>query len=440
MTASAARSMLPALSPEEESHSRAVADAIRARIAAAGGWLPFDAFMDLALYAPGLGYYTAGGRKIGQGGDFTTAPELSDLFSRCVARQCAEVLEAGGGSILELGAGTGRMAAQILTTLSSLGVLPERYLILEVSADLRERQKARIAALPAELKARVEWLDALPAKPLKGVILANEVLDALPCQRIVIRDGEARPLGVCAASAGTSEVAGSAGHDGSAGAAGFVEREGAAGAAEFVEREGFPGAAEFVEREGAACAVEFVEREGSADAALADAWTATARSLPFRLEDGYRTEICTRVEPWIGSLGDCLERGLVLLFDYGLPRAHYYHPQRTDGTLRCHFKQRAHDNPFINVGVQDITAWVDFTRVAEAADAAALDVRGFATQAAFLLGLGIEGMVTDVRLASEARQLLMPGEMGEAFKALALTRNFDANLSGFSVQDLRHSL
>jgi SAM-dependent MidA family methyltransferase len=205
-------------------------------------------------------------------------------------------------------------------------------------------------------------------------------------------------------------------------------------------------------------AADFLEREGPADAVLVEAWRAIAEELPFELgggqragegghadqqaraRDAYRTEVCTRIEPWIASLGDCLESGLVLLFDYGLPRAHYYHPQRTNGTLRCHFKQRAHDDPFINVGVQDITAWVDFTRVAEAADAAGLQVSGFATQAAFLLGLGIEGMVSDVRLASEARQLLMPGAMGEAFKAMALTRNIDAPLSGFSVQDLRHSL
>jgi len=406
MNASVARSMLPALSPEEEAHSRAVADAIRARIEAAGGWIPFDEFMERALYAPGLGYYTAGGRKIGQGGDFTTAPEVSDLFSRCVARQCAEVLASGGGSILELGAGTGRMAAEILTTLASLGAAPERYLILEVSADLRERQEARIAALPAELRTRVQWLDALPAQPISGVILANEVLDALPCQRIVIRGGEVRALGVGLASAAAPET-----HGGLGIAADGVRRD-----------------------------FRFVEREGAASGAVVSAWKGIAQSLSFPLEDGYRTELCTRIEPWIASLGDCLERGLVLLFDYGLPRAHYYHPQRTDGTLRCHFKQRAHDDPFINAGVQDITAWVDFTRVAEAADAARLEVRGFATQAAFLLGLGIEGMVTDVRLASEARQLLMPGEMGEAFKAMALTRNLDANLSGFSVQDLRHSL
>ena len=294
------------------------------------------------------------------------------------------------------------MAAVVLSTLASLGALPERYFILEVSADLRDRQRARIEALPAELRDRVVWLDSLPATKIRGVILANEVLDALPCQRVIVREGAAQALGVAVAAAESTQSQ----------SLQFVESEAPAS--------------------GGAAAV--------ANAELRDVWQAVADGLPFKLDDGYRTEICTRISPWIASLADCLESGLALFFDYGLPRAHYYHPQRSNGTLRCHFKQRAHDNPLINVGVQDITAWVDFTRVAEAADDAGLQVSGFATQAAFLLGLGIEGMVTNVRLASEARQLLMPGEMGEVFKAMALTRGFDEPLAGFSVQDLRHTL
>jgi SAM-dependent MidA family methyltransferase len=222
-------------------------------------------------------------------------------------------------------------------------------------------------------------------------VLANEVLDALPCHRLMIRDGEPRALGV---------------------AAGDGERN----------------------------SPDFIEQERPADADFAAAWQRLARELPYELPDDYRTELCLRVDPWIASLADCIERGVLLLFDYGLPRAHYYHPQRNQGTLRCHYKHRVHDDPLINVGVQDITAWVDFTRVAEAADAAGLRVSGFATQAAFLLGLGIEALVRDPRQSSEARQLLMPGEMGEAFKAIALARNLDSALRGFSVQDLRHSL
>lgn len=406
MTASDRPSTLPPLSSIEEEHSRAVARVIREQILAADGWVPFETFMDLALYAPGLGYYSAGGTKIGAGGDFTTAPELSDLFSACVARQCAEVLGRTGGSILELGAGTGRMASTVLETLASLGVVPERYAILEVSADLRDRQRARIEPLPESLKQRVVWLDELPAERARGVVLANEVLDALPFHRVVVREGVARALGVSLSAGGS-----------------------------------------------------FVESERAANPSLAAAWARIARALPAALPEGYRTEVCLQVEPWIASLSDGLEAGVMLFFDYGLPRTHYYHAQRNRGTLRCHFKQRAHDDPFVNVGVQDITAWVDFTRVAESADAAGLQVRGFATQAAFLLGLGIEGMVatglasTDgakdgsdssiraqAQRASEARQLLMPGEMGEVFKVMALARNFDDPLSGFSLQDLRHSL
>src|SRR5580700_10852537 len=201
MTRSAARSILPPLSPEERRHSRSLAGHIRAQLAAAGGWLSFERFMELALYAPGLGYYSAGSVKIGVGGDFVTAPEVSDLFNRCVARQCAEILTATGGEILELGAGTGRMAATVLTALAAQGVLPERYAILEVSADLAARQRARLAQLPPQLRERVVWLERLPETPLRGVMLANEVADCLPCRRFTWRDGAVGELGVALAAA-----------------------------------------------------------------------------------------------------------------------------------------------------------------------------------------------------------------------------------------------
>jgi len=394
--------MMPALAAEEETHSRAVTALIRERMAAAGGWIPFEQYMDLALYAPGLGYYSAGSVKLGPGGDFVTAPEVSDLFSRCVARQCAQVL-AAGGQILEVGAGTGRMAAVILESLAELGALPAQYAILEVSADLAERQRQRLEKLPRELRERVVWLDRLPERPIDGVILANEVLDALPCRRFTLRGGVVQELGVAEADQ-TAATHGT----------GFVEREAALDAA---------------------------------DEELASAIAALLHELPSRLPDGYTSEICLRVAPWIAGVAACLSSGLMLMFDYGLPRAHYYHPQRTAGTLRCHFKQRVHDDPYINIGVQDITAWVDFTRVAEAAVACGLDVSGFATQAAFLLAIGIEQFVAEstdtvehARLAGEARRLLLPGEMGEAFKVMALTRKCDVALRGFALQDLRRSL
>jgi SAM-dependent MidA family methyltransferase len=388
MTSSALHSILPSLSADEERHSEAAAAFIREHLAAAGGWLSFDRFMELALYAPGLGYYSAGSAKIGAQGDFVTAPEVSDLFSRCVARQCAEVLALTGGQILELGAGTGRMAAIVLETLADLGRLPDRYAILEVSADLAERQRARLGQLSPELRDRVIWLSSLPETPLRGVILANEVLDALPFHRLVTHRGRAHELGV--------------GLEGS----GFVWE---------------------------------AKDTGRFDSLIAE--------LPAPLPEGYRSEVCLRTEPWLAGVGQCLESGALLLFDYGLPRAHYYHPQRTDGTLRCYFKHRAHDNPLINIAVQDITAWVDFTRVAEAAVAADLEVAGFATQAAFLLGTGIQELAAGAadetqraRLAGEARRLLMPGEMGEAFKVMSLCRKLEQPLLGFIYQDLRRSL
>ena len=385
--------MLPPLTPEEQRQSAAVTELIRGQIEAAGGVVSFESFMEAALYAPGLGYYSAGATKIGAGGDFVTAPEVSELFGRCVARQCAQVLSPGGGEMLEIGAGTGRLAATLLPALADAGALPQRYAILEVSADLASRQRTHLQKLPAALRDRVVWLDRLPETPLRGVILANEVLDALPFSRIVLRGGVLHELGVAV-------------EDG--------------------------------------C---FVERERPPAAALAQAWRSLAGELPMPLPENYRSEVCLRLEPWVAGVGACLESGLFLLFDYGLPRAQYYHPERIDGTLRCHFKQRAHSDPFVNVGVQDITAWVDFTRVAEAAVASDLEVRGFVTQAAFLLATGIEEMAAQsgtilerVQRAGEARKLLLPAQMGEAFKVMALTRNHESSLTGFSLQDLRRSL
>ena len=388
-------STLPPLTALELEHSQRLAAHIRARIAEHGGWVDFETFMDLALYAPGLGYYSAGSAKLGPGGDFVTSPEIGELFSGCVARQCAEILAAiGGGEILEFGGGTGRMAAAVLGELECLGVLPERYAILEVSGDLRARQEMRIAGLPPALARRVTWIDRWPGAPLRGVLLANEVLDALACQRFVLQAGAIAALGVAVAADGA-----------------------------------------------------FIECERPATGALLATCEAMLRTLPQVLPEGYRSEVCLRVEPWIAALAQTLERGALLLFDYGLPRAQYYHPQRHDGTLSCHFKHRAHADPLIHVGVQDITAWVDFTRVAEAADAAQLQVLGFATQAAFLLGAGIEdliaraeGSIGRARVASEARRLLLPGEMGEAFKAMAVGRNCPGRLRGFAHQDLRASL
>lgn len=398
MTSAASATTLPPLTPAEHAHAERVAAHIRDFIGAHGGAIGFDTYMRLALYAPGLGYYSAGATKFGDAGDFVTAPEVSSLFSRCLARQVAEVLEVTGGDVLELGAGLGTMAADVLLELAALDRLPGRYRILEVSADLAERQRARIAKLPATISARVEWLDRWPAQAMRGVVLANEVLDAMPVARFVLR-GERGAQDVQALG---------------------VTLDGG----------------------------NFAWRELEASPELGQAVRDVLDGLPQDLPDGYVSEVCLSFQPWIASLAGQLEHGVALLIDYGLPRAHLYHPERRAGTLRCHFRHRAHDDPFVNVGLQDITAWVDFTRVAEAADGAGLEVLGFATQAAFLIGAGMESLLTEemaaagedtarrARLAGEARRLLLPGEMGEIFKVIALGRGYHEPLSGFRTQVL----
>jgi len=310
-------------------------------------------------------------------------------------------------------------------TAKMIVVMDDSALVLDMLRDALEAHwgGGDLSYIQKALVKRVVWLERLPERPIRGVVLANEVLDALPCQRFVVAGADVE--------AG-DEPRGSVGEAGAGSDVGVRSGRGGPSVLELG-----------VSVEGDA----FVERLAPPDSALAAACESLLAELPQPLPPGYTSEVCLRLEAWLASVGECLERGLILLFDYGLPRSHYYHPQRTAGTLRCHYKQRAHDDPCINVGVQDITAWVDFTRVAEAAVSVGLDVSGFCTQAAFLLATGIEGFVAEAvgvveqtRRAGEARRLLMPGEMGEAFKVMALTRDYDASPGGFALQDLRHSL
>ena len=384
-----------ALSADEAMHTERVRLAIAAEIASAGGWISFEHYMELALYAPGLGYYSAGTRKLGVDGDFTTAPEISPLFGACIAQQCAAVLRAvGGGSILEIGAGSGRLTVDVLTRLETLGTMPARYLILDVSADLRERQRDLIAKQHPRLSERVSWLDALPDEPFDGVIIANEVLDALPVVRFRWRATACEELGVVLLD----------------------------GACTWAPRPATPALSATL----------------TALATAAGGW-----------DDGYVSEYCPRLGPWAGSIVASLRRGAALWFDYGLPRTQYYLPERHEGTLICHFRHRACEAPFLNPGLQDITAWVDFTALAEACVAAGCELAGFTTQAFFLAGAGIDREMRDLagadekrfaRLANQARRLMLPGEMGERFKAMAWTRGIAQDLTGFTLQDLRHTL
>ncbi len=376
-------------------HGALVRDHLASQINAAGGWLSFERFMDLALYAPGLGYYSGGAQKLGSDGDFTTAPEVSPLFGACVAVQCAEVLRSlGCGSVLEIGAGSGRLAADVLARLETQAQLPEHYWILEISADLRQRQREYLEKRLPHLLDRVHWLDRPLEAPFEGLILANEVLDALPVARFRWHANAVEEMGVA-----------------------ILEKE-------------------------------FAWAARPADAAMTkichELFTASGG-----WDDGYVSEYCARAGAWARAVTRPLRRGAVLWFDYGLPRAQYYLAERHEGTLVCHFRHRLSHDPFANIGLQDITAWVDFTRVAEASREAGFELAGFTTQAHFLAGLHIDQEMRlaaggdenlFARLANQGRQLLLPGEMGERFKAMAWLRGLDMPLSGFTLLDLRHSL
>lgn len=372
-------STLPPPDADALAHSARVVERVRGLIAEAGGWISFADYMATVLYAPGLGYYSAGACKLGAAGDFVTAPELTPLFGRCLARVCRRGLaELGGGVILEAGGGTGALAASILEALADAP--PDRYLLLEVSADLRQRQRETLAARVPALLDRVAWLDRLPDRPVRGVVLANEVLDALPVERFRRTPGGVSNLGVT------------------------------------VDDRGF----------------HWAERPASRF--LAE----QVRSLEFHLgqplPDGYVSELSLTGPPWLGSLAGCLEAGMVLLVDYGGARREVYHPERRTGTLVCHYRHRAHDDPFLWPGLQDLTAWVDFSAVARSATAAGLAVGAYGTQAHFLLATGVleelaaaqgpgpAARVDTLAVTRAVQSLLMPGEMGERFKVMALCR------------------
>lgn len=386
---------LPAPAGEAREHGERVRAHLHAAIADAGGWLDFERFMSLALYAPGLGYYSAGATKLGAGGDFVTAPELGPLFAQSLARALAPVLaECPDAGIVEFGAGTGALAAELLPALAALGIAVPDYAILETSAALKARQQARIDALPRDQASRVRWLDRLPPAAPAGIVIANEVLDALPVQRFRVETDGVRPLGVV--------------RDGDG----------------------------------------FAWRTGDADAALAREVETRLGPALATLPAGYESELCMLMPAWVASALALFDSGVALFVDYGLPRREYYAPERCGGTLRCHYRHHAHSDPFLVPGLQDITAWVDFTTVAEAAVATGWEVAGFATQAHWLLDCGVlevaAAPAADARAeaerARELRMLTMPGEMGERFRVMALSRGVETVPPGFGLRDLRDRL
>jgi len=369
---------LPAPDPEALATSRRLLDRLAEELGIHGNWISFARYMELVLHEPGLGYYAAGARKFGSGGDFVTAPELSPLFGRALARQVAQVLQPGQ-AVLEFGAGSGALAGQLL------GELDCPYFILETSADLRERQRQRLGA-------RVQWLERMPQR-FRGVMLANEVVDAMPVHAVAWRDDGIFERGVCA-------------------------------------------------DEG-----QLAWSLRPAEGALLEAARALAVEVPP--SGAYESEICLIAPTWIRLLARALEHGVILVADYGFPAREYYHPQRSTGTLACHYRHRMHGDPFYLPGLQDLTAHVDFSALSRAAGAAGLDLLGYASQAQFLVNCGITELLEQedpadtsryLPAASAVQKLLAPSEMGELFKFLALGRGVAAPLLGFSNGNRAHAL
>jgi SAM-dependent MidA family methyltransferase len=380
---------LPLPAPEAAQHSAQLADLIRSDIAAQGGWITFARYMELALYASGLGYYTAGAHKFGEAGDFITAPELSPLFGRTVARQVAEIIAQSAPHVMELGAGSGKLAADMLAELERIGSLPESYSILEVSADLRERQQALLRERLPHLAGRVHWLDALP-ETFAGAMVANEVLDALPVHLVHWREGGPAERGVAVNDAG------------------FCWQDRPIADPELLQ------------------AVQRID-----------------------VPDGYLSEICLAQRGLINSLAQRLQQGALLFIDYGFGAREFYHPQRSSGTLMCHYRHYAHDDPFFLPGLQDITAHVNFTDAAECGIDAGLELLGYTTQAFFLLNCGIADFMAErdpenlrdyQPLSAQLQKLTSPAEMGELFKVIALGKEMANPLCGFARGDLSRLL
>lgn len=406
---SASIASLPTPGADALAHSDRLAGLIRHEIAANEGAIPFSRFMELALYAPGLGYYSAGARKFGEAGDFVTAPELGPVFAACIAESVAPVLQQlGSGAVfLELGGGSGAFAEVALKRLLELDALPERYLILEPSADLRERQRERLQQhLSPLLFELVEWLNGPLPDEWNGVLFANEVVDALPTPRFAIRDGEVYE--------------------------------------EYVVEEGdVPSTASPAPKPG------FARTLRPADAFLGNAVRHVERRLERRFEDGYRSEVLPQLPYWIQAVSGGMRRGAMLFVDYGHPRGEFYEPERSDGTLRAYYRHRTHAEPLLWPGLQDLTASVDFTALAEAGVAAGFDFAGYCSQASFLLGNGMAGVLERIermrdpteqqRRRNEVKKLTLPSEMGERFQVMGFEKDVEFGVA-FMAGDLSFRL
>ena len=384
---------LPEPTDYEKEQSRKLYDIIKQSIADAGGWIDFEYYMQLALYTPGLGYYSGGGQKFGEQGDFITSPEVSPLFAQTLANPVARVLERiSDAKIIEFGAGSGKLAADILLSLKEQNALPEEYLIVELSAELQQRQKETVQQVAPDLYDRVSWLTCLPEKPINAVVIANEVLDAMPVKRFLRKDNKDQLLGV-----------------------------------------------------------EIFEQDLRLSYKDADKKITDHIDL-MNIENSaqpYSSEINLNIEPWIKSLSQCINKGAVYLIDYGYPRSEYYSEERHMGTFLGYYRHRSIDEPLWYPGLQDLTAFVDFTSIAEAAVENNFDVDGFTSQGNFLINAGLativekteaESEIKRLQLVQQMKTLSLPGEMGERFKVIGLSKGLEENIPGFEMRDFRYRL
>jgi len=387
---------IPEPSAEEKQHSAELQALIHREINRASGWINFAQYMQLALYSPGLGYYAAGRQKFGEQGDFITAPEISPLFAQTIANPVSQILQSmPEGNLIEFGAGSGKLAAHLLAELSRKKTLPQRYYIIELSAELKQRQQKIIKKMVPHLFERVEWLSALPVNIINAVVLANEVLDAMPVQRFIKNSNSIDCLGVA------------------------TENQ------------------------------SLILKTQPADTVIKNDICTIEKDLGYELCNGYASEINTNIRPWLTSLAACLQQAAVYIIDYGYPRAEYYLPERSMGTFMGYHRHRAIDEPLWYPGLQDMTAFVDFSEVANAALQAGFELAGFTSQANFLLDSGLLELVNSIESMDEIeyfqtvqklKTLTLPAEMGERFKVIGLNYNLPMELPGFGIRDFRHRL
>lgn len=386
---------LPEPTDHEIKQSNKLCDMIKKTIVDAGGWVDFERYMQLALYAPGLGYYSGGAEKFGEQGDFITSPEVSPLFAQSLANPVAKLSgRIPDVKILEFGAGSGKLAADLLLALQALEKLPEEYLIIELSAELQLRQRNTIQQKAPELLNRVKWLSHLPESPVNAIVIANEVLDAMPVQRFMLKDKIVELLGV--------EVNGKE--------------------LQLAYKKANKKIAEQVHLLG----IDFNHPQHT-----------------------YLSEINLHIKPWVKSLSQCIDKGAIYLIDYGYPRSEYYSEERHMGTFLGYYRHRSIDEPLWYPGLQDLTAFVDFTEVAEAAVENGFDVDGFTSQGNFLINAGLaevventqsESEIQRLQLVQQMKTLSLPGEMGERFKVTGLSKGLDENIPGFEMRDFRYRL